>query len=192
MEHGARRYEQALTLNVNGGQQGWSVGKLDPTIPTLAERFKNGIIYVGEVTGVDFVPASDSEPSHYMTLIRWSDGKVDRAWKPRLQKGFRLYRDISLTYGRRAHDGLDTPPCYPSAYGRWTDGALAWCLSGQGMRSLPVLLNEPSPVHVAGEGEVVHDVPVWSKQRTVTTVLGHCRYPGNQHDTYLAEFVASG
>lgn len=162
------------------------VGKL------VAERFKNGIIYVGEVTGVDFVPASESEPSHYMNLIRWSDDKVDRAWKPRLQKGIRLHRDISLTYGRRSHDGLNTPPCYSGAYSRWANGTLAWCLSGQGMRRLPVELNEPSPVHVAGESEDVHDVPAWSKRRTVATVLGHCRYPGHQHDTYLVEVAASG
>lgn len=40
IEHGARNYEQALAIDINGDQTGWSVGKLDPTIPTLAERFQ--------------------------------------------------------------------------------------------------------------------------------------------------------
>jgi arylsulfatase A-like enzyme len=40
IEHGARRYEKSLTINVDGGQTGWAVGGLDPEVPTLAERFK--------------------------------------------------------------------------------------------------------------------------------------------------------
>ena len=124
----------------------------------VARRFENGIIFLGDVVDVVFVAASVDEPSHYLNKVKWSDGSVDDSWKLRLQKDIRLYRNISLTYGRLSHDNLSSPPCFTNAYRRWANGRLDWLPSGPGMLDLIIQIQEPNPIHVAGGEDDTHDV----------------------------------